>query len=153
MAEASTDGVSLAIAERAATEARAILATGGMRLYEAYRDIWITGSEVPLSRYEVYKRAHGQTAVRVGLNDQDYVWWYRDAYYVARPDLLRDAIERFAHMEENEERRHLERFRAGVAAMSSNGNKRRHTAAKAEMLHRAATADSRWVTVSGLSTR
>lgn len=97
-------------------EARAIASEGGMRLCEAYRDGWISGSEVPRSHYTVYRRARELTAVRVGLDGRNHVWWYRDRYFVARPDLEAPDIVRFAHAERDRERRNLERFRAELTA-------------------------------------
>lgn len=143
MAEASTDARDYAIAQAAIADARAILSSGGMRLCEAYRDAWFPGSEVPLRRYEAYKRAHAHTAVRVGFADGRHVWWYRDAYYVAHPQVPADDIERFAGMEEADERRNLERFRARVAALSATHDERRRAWATTDRSGRVAADEPR----------
>ena len=119
MATASATPEESAVAQRAIVHARAILCEGGMRLSEVYREVGVLGSDVPLSQYNVYKRAQSLTALRVGLCDKDYIWWYCDAYFVAAPELQSDAIESFARSEQEKERWRLERFRSMVAVMSA----------------------------------
>lgn len=120
MAQARTTPEESAVAQRAIADARAIRREGGMRLGEIYREVGVPGSDVPLSQYSAYKRAQALTAVRVGLHDKDYIWWYRGTYYLAPPGTKPDEIESFARSEEDRERWRLERFRSTVAAMSSN---------------------------------
>ncbi len=119
MAMSAADRPDDAGAQRSLAEARVILAEGGMRLHEVYRDVSFPGSDLSLGRYEALARARWLTAVRVGRDGDAGLWWYRDAYYVAEPHAQPADIERFAHTEEREERRHLERFRTRVATMSS----------------------------------
>ena len=106
------------LARQALVVARAIVSEGGMQLCEAYRDVWIADSHVPVSRYVRYRRARELAPVRVGSDDGGHVWWYRESYYIARPDLRAHDVVRFAHLEKDRERRSLERFRAEVAAAS-----------------------------------
>lgn len=106
------------IARQALVAARAIVAEGGMQLCETYGDVWIAGSQVPVSRYKLHRRARELAPVRVGLDYGGHVWWYRESYYVARPDLRADDVASFAHQQQDRERRSLERFRAEVAAAS-----------------------------------
>ena len=89
-----------------------------MQLCEAYRDVGIAGFEVPVSRYKLHRSARELAPVRVGSDDESHVWWYRESYYVASPDLRADDVERFARHQQDVERRSLELFRAEVAAAS-----------------------------------
>ena len=135
-AAASTTPEESAVAQRAIVHARAILREGGMRLSEVYREIAVLGSDVPLSQYNAYKRAQWLTAVPVGRCDEDYIWWYCDAYFVAAPELQCDVVESFARSEQEKERWRLERFRSMVAVMSS----KRHE----EPIRRGLTAGGRF---------
>lgn len=118
-------------ARRSIAEAQAILDEGGMRLCEVYRDISFPSSDLSLGRYGALERARRLTAVRVCLDGESGVWWYGDGYYLATPGAEAADIERFARMEEHEERRRLERFRARVARMTSSDRRSRAKATAA----------------------